>query len=236
MPNNSYIYYFLLIVGLFYLLTVATTTLHAEQKLFEVYDSKSKKIIACQKTRGRWEAGGRIKNGRKFVSYKTEMAQLKIKLKRDTITEIVKRKIIASIQSIRDQLPFLNRLCKDESAKLPKTTPTPSATLAITPTATATATPSGCSQPCYNAQRRTACFGIPSAITGSESSGQQLWATCSGCHLESSRRNITYASIGTALSTIPQMLPFSSSFNNQDVADIAAYLNRFNTKQCKSDW
>jgi len=224
-----------LIVGLICLGSAASAL--ANSPVFEVYDSKNKKTIACMKVNGRWEAGDRVKKGRSFVAYKDQIASLKKELKQQGTTPNRKKRITKNLQGLVEKLPAQKRLCKQNAGKKPSPAPTPVGT--VTPGATPSATPtpkSGCSQACFNQSRLTSCFGIPSGTQGSETNGQYLWATCAGCHAESTRRNRSFSSIRTAFQTIPQMIPFSSSFDTQDMADLAAYLNRYNPKQCRTDW
>lgn len=209
-----------------------------DNSIIEVSDPKTKKIIACKKMNGKWEAGDRVQNGKTFVPYKDVIASLKKELIDPNSTPQRKKRVTKNLAALVSNLPSQKRLCKLEAAKKPKATPTPEGTASPGPTGAPTATPkpAGCSQPCFNGSRQTSCFGIPSGVSGSETSGQQLFAVCSGCHSESERRNSGFAKIKSAFTTQPQMIPFGGSYDNQDIADLAAYLNRFNPKQCRSDW
>lgn len=106
----------------------------------------------------------------------------------------------------------------------PTNTPTPKPTNTPTPTPTATPDDGGC----FTASGDTNCFGIPANLTGNISSGSKVWSalSCSGCHSEVSKRNLGYSRVNAAFSNSAMaVLPKPS---NQNIADITAYLNRYN--------
>jgi hypothetical protein len=115
----------------------------------------------------------------------------------------------------------------------------PSAQPTATPTPapgqpTPTPTPPGGGSSCYNSNRDTSCFGIPQGMVGNENAGQTRWSVspgCVGCHGpgDVARRNRTFLQVQTALQEIPAMQPVEC--DAQCIADIVAYLNRFNLNQ-----
>ncbi|MCB0333031.1 MAG: hypothetical protein KDD55_05995 [Bdellovibrionales bacterium] len=69
------------------------------------------------------------------------------------------------------------------------------------------------------------CGGAPSTITPDPNSGSALWnQMCSACHNSGSKNGRTYAQIKQAIQNESDMNPLSA-LSNQDVADIACYLN-----------
>lgn len=106
------------------------------------------------------------------------------------------------------------------SGDTPFVTPTPS-------TPAASPTPGTPSVGCFLAGGITApgCFGIPTQLSGSIDRGQSLYQQqCFGCH--KSRPALPFDKLEGAFSRIPQMLPYKPG--QQDLADLVAYLNRFN--------
>jgi hypothetical protein len=69
-------------------------------------------------------------------------------------------------------------------------------------------------------------FGIPSHLSGNVTAGKQVVASfCAGCHQE--RIGYSYPAIDSAIRRAP-MLYDESSISRQQLADLVAYLNRFN--------
>lgn len=102
----------------------------------------------------------------------------------------------------------------------PAPTATPGSSPAPTPTPVSLP---GCFAPGNNT--RPGCFGIPSGLTGNIDRGQTAFRNqCTGCH--TSRPARTYTQLQSSFDRIPQMQPFRPGA--QDLADITAYLNRFN--------
>ena len=122
----------------------------------------------------------------------------------------------------------------DQGGVLPTPTPiaqgpTPTPTRHPTPTRTPTPIPT----PCFDEDGNTNCFGIPSGLTGSISSGRDVWRnTCKSCHpseggddeLNEGRPPKSFQQISIALSTVELMLDLNVS--QQERADVTAFRNR----------
>jgi hypothetical protein len=228
----KYIKYFFVIVCF-----CVPSLLFADQ-FYSVSDPKTKRDIDCSYQNKKVEPGTLKGTPARFRSFKIPIDTLKKKIARSTKkTSLQKQLKILQIEYTR-----LLQLCKNNLPAIPTPTPpadsnAPSPTSTPTPTPTPTPSSGGCQTGCYDSSRNTPCFNIPSSTKGNETRGLQLWAgNCAGCHSETSRRNRLFGQINLALMTVPQMLPFSDNFNTQDIADLVAYLNRFNSKQCRSDW
>jgi hypothetical protein len=115
----------------------------------------------------------------------------------------------------------------DSSVTPPKSTPIPTPTHAgtnPTPTPTPTVRPGNFDGAGNVTAQGKAAFGIPSNLSANKNAGQTKWfATCRQCHsVEKTNRNF---------GTIKSVLPISPMFINlpdSDVANLTAYLNRFN--------
>ena len=199
---------------------------------YSVLDPQSQETIDCAISNNQVEPGALASGGRSFKYLKSAIEQLQRKIAKKPVN-IVKLKV--TLKKAQRDYKRKKALCVKSAPAFPTPTPTPTSSGAR-PTATPTPTAGGCSVPCYSSLRNTTCFNIPSSTVGNETSGQRIWASCSGCHSESSRRNRRYDQISQALQTIPEMIPFAQSYSSKDIADIAAYLNRYNAKQCKTDW
>lgn len=104
----------------------------------------------------------------------------------------------------------------------PAKTPTPAATPVGKPNPTPTVPSSGGS---FDQNGNTVKFGIPSGLTGNISRGRGIWtADCGGCH-GSEKLGRTYSQIKSALNLGAMS---GVKVTNQEVADLIAYLNRFN--------
>lgn len=101
----------------------------------------------------------------------------------------------------------------------------PGAAPLIQPTPTPTPNPGfGCFVPGNNTS--PGCFGIPTPLSGNIERGQSFYqANCRACHV-AVKNNRTWNQVSVAFSNIPQMNPFRP--DDQTLADIVAYLNRFN--------
>ena len=70
-------------------------------------------------------------------------------------------------------------------------------------------------------------FEIPSYLSANIDTGSSIYkANCTGCHGE--KIGYSYVGINNAFATISAMSFFQSQLSDSDVAQIAAYLNRFN--------
>jgi|GEM_PF-1953813 len=114
-----------------------------------------------------------------------------------------------------------NALCKTalDGGDSPVPTPGP----IVTPTPIPTENPFSCFT---NASAtKPGCFGIPSGVTGSITTGAALWSSkgCAGCHIVTDNLNKSY-------STLTAVLPISPMFITstvQERADLTAFSNRF---------
>lgn len=112
------------------------------------------------------------------------------------------------------------------------TSPLPPAPPAASPTATPIVAPTA-TPPTGNFDNRgnvtekgKLAFGIPSHLSGNVTAGKQVVTSfCAGCHQE--RIGYSYSAIDTAIRRAP-MLYDESSISRQQLADLVAYLNRFN--------
>jgi hypothetical protein len=194
----------------------------------------------CQKKADAWIAGTQS-NG-KFRSLSAQISGLRRQLanapkkKQKTL-----RTRLAALKALyRAAKKGCEELLLTEPEPSPSPSPTPlppSPSPSAAPSTSPSASPSASATPrpsCYDAQRNTSCFGIPSPLVGNESSGAALFSGCQGCHTGSGdggKRNKSYSQIQNALLEVPQMQPFSDSYSAQDIAHLTAYLNRFNPNQ-----
>ena len=130
-----------------------------------------------------------------------------------------------SLQKKQALYSSLEKRTKATCAQLPR----PEQELTPTPTPRSSATPRSTPTPlsCFLAGSNTApgCFGIPPSLTGNIDRGAAYFQrNCTGCH--ASRPPYNYSRVKGAFSFVPQMAPYLPS--DQALADIVAYLNRFN--------
>jgi hypothetical protein len=104
--------------------------------------------------------------------------------------------------------------------------PTPTRT--PVPTRTPTSTPTPIQGGCFTANGDTDCFGIPANLKGNISDGSTYFSAnnCSACHSEASRRNKTFQQIKNSFSN--SAMSALRKPTDQQVADLTAWLNRFN--------
>lgn len=209
------------------LLLCAAVEVRAQQ-LYTVLDPRTGGAVYCSVEATIIEPGTLARDGSTFQPLLLTINQLKRQVRRFPQNANLK----ARLKTQQTRYRRLRALCLANRPATPPSMPTPTAT----PTPSPTSAPSCPNGGCFNAQRNTSCFRIPNTLVGNETRGTNLSSSCLGCHVERQLRNRTYSQIVNALNSVPDMAPFRESFSNQDVADIAAYLNRFNPLQCRSDW
>jgi hypothetical protein len=135
-----------------------------------------------------------------------------------------KRKTKQSLALDKKYLRLGTPLCQNGPSS--GMTPTPTAVPTVPGGSTPTPTPTP-STWCFqsNGDANPGCFGIPAPLVGNKIRGEAYYTTnCTGCH--SPVANESYSHVYERLSTVPQMQPFRPD-NDQDIADIVAYINRF---------
>ena len=96
-----------------------------------------------------------------------------------------------------------------------------------TPTTTPSPIPSPGSGGNFDSEGNTIMFGIPSGLVGNIIRGRDKYQdNCLGCHVE--RTNRTFPMLLTAITTVPAMGGFRALLSDHDIADMTAFLNRFN--------
>lgn len=183
--------------------------------------------VACAWIDTAWVAGSLGRSGTTFSSLSEQIKKQNQALKKATGAKYLKiKKKIAALKKLKKAGQAECNLLEEYNGGEPTPTPT------VAPSATPTPTPR---PSCYDSQRRTSCFGIPTGILGRESVGQSLFNSfCSGCHdgsADGGRRNRSYTEYLNSFSEIPEMQPYQSDYSSQDIADLTAYLNRFNPNQ-----
>ena len=207
-----------------YAATKPKSVLLEESDYFETTTSAG--LVACGLVGGKWIPGTQSKSTTRLFT--SRAAQLKaLKKDRDLASSVfAKQKIEKKIIKIQKTQKREAATCKPGPASTP--TPVPGA-----PTATPTPTPTV--QGCYDQSRNTSCFGIPNGVVGNENDGLALFASnCESCHngsIEPEPRNRTYSQIDAAFSNVTQMNLYIGSFSQTQIADLTAYLNRYNPNQ-----
>lgn len=202
---------------------------------------------ACGLIGSRWVSGKLAKDGTTFTPYTNQLKSLKRSLQKAPLAK--KNKINKQILSVTKLNRVGNKICISGPTVAPNTptatsipvftsTPVPATPTrtpsARTPTATSTATPTATATPtpCFDSDGNTTCFGIPATFVGNIERGSALFDTCNACHRrddsDGQKRGRFFNQIKTAFTIIPAMQPYSSLSTDQNVADITAYLNRFN--------
>lgn len=179
-------------------------------------------VMSCGLHAGTWIPGVLAKDGKTFTAFAWQIRKLKRTLS-NTTDDVKRRKLTRKIASLTKKRRAGSEPCKTDEAVIPPGDSTPSPTPTPTPS-----TGAGC----YDANRNTGCFGIPNGILGNEGRGEALFeGICSGCHTENQRRNRSYSELSSAFETVLAMRPFTSDLVSQDIADLVAYLNRYNPNQ-----
>jgi len=194
--------------------------------LFQVSTSAGK--VMCGKVSNRFVPGTLAKDGTTFTRLKTTIAVLNKRIKKakgNAKTKLEKQRATAVKREAAAR-----KKCAEGQGGGGTPTPAPTSGPNPNPTPTRTPTPAPTSSACFNGNTaRGGCFGIPTNMTGDLARGSSLWISrsCMGCHAASGKLNRTYSQIQASFSTQPNMagLPTPSS---QELADYAAYLNRFN--------
>jgi len=190
--------------------------------------------IFCAMIKGVWVPGDIIPD-KKFSPFSSQKKKLDSQIKKGRFKKLTALK--KKLNTVKRKMSAGKKACSAANP-LPSRTATPLASSTSTPSGLPTFGPSATPTSrtgCYDTQRTTSCFGIPSGLRGRESDGQTLFtAACSGCHSGSAdggRRNRSYGDISNALSTVAEMRPYANNFSNQDLANIVAYSNRYNPNQ-----
>ena len=202
--------------------SLCATTRASSDQVFQV-DSGSGRFL-CGLVASKWVPGSLTKNG-DFQSLAQQISLLRAQIKKASGTK--KAKLIKKSNTLRALRETRARAC----AGGPPTggaTPTPESIVTGRPTATATPrTTSTPASGCFDSNGNTSCFGIPNGVRGNKNSGSVIVISdCNGCHSERQRN---YQQITSSFTNVATMTRFID-LPVQDVADIVAYLNRFNTQ------
>ncbi len=170
----------------------------------------------CSRVNSAWVVGSM--RGMTFTSFVDQRKKLQKQLKTASSSKVatLKKKIAVLKKKNAVGMPACNAIPQESPSGSPTPLPTRSAG-------------------CFDSSRNTACFGIPAPLRGNETRGENVFKNgCMGCHSKTSdsdKRNRTYQQILNSFTNEPQMRPYSDSYSTQDVADITAYLNRYNPNQ-----
>ncbi|MCO6429712.1 MAG: hypothetical protein J5J00_02545 [Deltaproteobacteria bacterium] len=223
--------WFLVIYGVFLNLIISIGGVAVNAGGSSAYDTDDmfeSDDYTCALIDGKWLAG-ELKRS-KFTPYKTKVSDLAAKIKKASPSK--KAKLTTQKKKFQLLNKNGNKVCKKgPPSGNPTPTPTPGgggSTPAPKPSPTPVAG-------CFDSQGNTKCFGIGSAgQTGNVSRGKNIWergnglsTSCIGCHSESAKRNRTYSQVMSSFSR-PEMFGIGNDLSSGDVADITAYLNRFN--------
>lgn len=202
----------------------ATTRLSSDQ-LFEV-ESGSGRFV-CGLVSNKWIPGSLTKSG-DFQSLAEQISVLRTQIKKATGAK--KTKLQKKSNTLRKLRETRARACAGGPPS-GNATPTPESIVTNRPTPTSTARPTMSATPsnrCFDSAGNTTCFGIPAGMHGNKNSGSVIVSSdCLGCHNE--RQNRTYQQIVNSINSVSQMSRFVD-LPSQDIADIVAYINRFNTQ------
>jgi hypothetical protein len=194
----------------------------AAENRFEVGSGRSK--VVCGRISGRW-LGGAVSSSGRFVSNAERVRALKRDLAKARGTAArrrVQRSLDAAQKKERKEAP----ICRPGPSAGPSPTPTPIVPGQPTPTPRPTAT----RVPCFNNAGDTTCFEIPGGVTGNITRGASYHQSlCVGCHGE--RRNRSYTQLNSSFSSISAMAIYNGQLSSGEVADLTAFLNRFNPNQ-----
>ena len=210
------------------LLLIATTLLATKRagsdQVFQVENASGR--FFCGNVSNKWVPGSLTKGG-DFLSLAQQISTLRAQIQKSTGTK--RAKLIKKSNTLRALRQTRASACADGPPS-DSATPTPESIVTGRPTATSTARATASPTPsnsCFDANGNTSCFGIPNGIRGNKNSGSIIVnSDCSGCHNE--RLNRTYQQITSSIQNVSQMTRFID-LPQQDIADIVAYLNRFNT-------
>jgi hypothetical protein len=162
--------------------------------------------FTCGKPSSKWVAGTLIGSQKDyFISYATEIKNAKADILRASAAK--KKKLLAKIKSLSAKLSPGSTACKNG----PPTTPTPTGNFDSFGNVTAAG---------------KLRFGIPQYLSASISQGRTVQnLNCNGCHLE--RVDYTFSTLRQKIAQAP-MYYDSSQIPDSDLAQLTAYLNRYN--------
>ncbi len=126
---------------------------------------------------------------------------------------------------IADLVAFVNKSKQSTTGSCPNPSESPSASPSANPSTNPNTTPPGtCVPNPFDANGTTTSFGIPSGVGGNITRGISQWAiTCQGCHPGGRGTNFTFPVLQTAIQSAPM---FITTLNNQQIADLTAYVNQ----------
>jgi hypothetical protein len=212
-----------LVASVFVVMVPVAAYTETPSSVFEINDSG--RAAFCGQIGASWLPALKRRNGT-FVSARSELRSLVAKIRREK-----SRKIIARLESTQRSVRVLQSRTRATCAEgPPQSIPDGGTGGTLPPTPTPTPTPQGSVppiNPCFlpGGDIKAGCFGIPATLIANINRGETFYGrNCRGCH--GVRVAMPYDRVATSFDRIPQMQPFKPGA--QQLADIVAYLNRFN--------
>ena len=214
-----------------------TAMLSNGQVLDAVFDSKlnNKKIVCGGKINDQYVTGRTValSNYTLFVPLSDDLKTTKAKLK-SAKSAALKKKLQAKITKLKLRIKNENKICSAGPENNPGTSPGTQPTSAPTPSSP-TNTPAPTATPVISGNFDSSGnvtsagkikFGIPSNLNANISSGRSIWnQTCAGCH-SSEKTGRSFSIYKSAIRGDPM---FILDKTDQDIANLTAYLRRFET-------
>ncbi len=227
------LYFLVLVFNLFCSnFAIADMVLLENGEVLEVlfYSKLSSKQITCAGPIDNKYMSGRtvsVGSSKIFTPLNNDLKSLKSKLK-STTTIVAKNKIKKKMKKLKARVKSEDNVCSNgPDAEAPPTNPVTEPTATPRPTATSTpSTPKSNSNFDTNGNvtdQGKIAFGIPSNLSANREAGKSLHnSSCNGCHVEKTGKNFSYYKSVIRLSPM-----FIMDKSDQDVANITAYLRRF---------
>ncbi len=222
----------------------------AQSEEVETFKTTSNgKTVICGLVDGDWVPGSVKRKSGKFVPLKDRLRSLKRRARKASASRRQAQR--KKIKRLRSQLRQGLKVCRagptdsEETPESESPSPTKAPTATATPTGSDTDIPdsvSGDDQGSNGGQTGNfddqgnvttagkAAFGIPSSLAANLTRGRQAYdSTCKSCHLQTGElgQGQSFSTLRQSLAGVPMFFT-TTTLPDQTLADITAYLNRFN--------
>ena len=199
-------------------MVVLTSDLQSTSITYKVNGAKKSKSIFCLK--GVAGDAKPVTSGMIFTSYASTLKRLKAQRVQGTKLATYAQLVKVGGRACTN-LPKPTPTATPTPTPFPSPTPTPSST----PTATPTPTPGNFDSLGNVTVTGKINFGIPANLSGNITAGKAIVQSYCSCHQEKLNRTFPY--VRTSIALAPMSFD-STAINDATLANIVAYLNRYN--------
>jgi len=195
--------------------------------MFSATSADGKIVLCTYNSESRALLAGRVNSLGRFTSFKKIIKEAKRRAVQRP-SEGARRKVTALQRVHKRGLTACREAFKNVIRDPATPTPTAQTTPQATPTPITPAPPTCNSNFDSNGNTCPNRFGIPAGLTGNIARGRNIQTLrCNGCHVQ--RTNYQFGAITDAVNNVGAMNGVLTGYETQQaVADLVAYLNRFN--------